>query len=81
MRRGGTFLPSRPHEYEFTSQIYFDDTLTNEIFKQAPYVAQGRRTRNHHDGIFKEGGKELILPLTKLTEGYTGTFDIGLQLT
>lgn len=73
--------PSSMFGYEFTSQIYFDDALTDEVFTQPPY-SKGRRTTNHQDGIFENGGEELMLPLTKQPEGgYAGTFDIGLQLT
>jgi len=71
--------PESMFGYEFTSQIYFDDALTDEVFTQPPYN-KGRRTTNRQDGIFEDGGNELMLPLTKQEEGYTGTFDIGLQL-
>jgi len=66
---------------EFTSQIYFDDALTDRIHAQAPYTAKGvGRIRNQDDGIFLDGGEELILPLTRRPPGYAGTFDIGLLL-
>src|ERR687885_2426295 len=68
--------------YEFTSQLYFDDSLTDQIHAQPPYAAKGQRTqRNDQDGIFQGGGQQLILQLTKDAVGYVGTFDIGLQLT
>jgi protocatechuate 3,4-dioxygenase beta subunit len=66
---------------EFTSQIYFDDALTDRIHAQAPYTAKGfGRIRNQEDGIFLDGGEELVLPLTRRPQGYAGTFDIGLLL-
>lgn len=66
--------------YEFTSQLYFEDSLTDQIHRQPPYVAQGQRTlRNDQDGIFRRDGEQLMLQLTKAAEGYAGTFDIGLQ--
>jgi protocatechuate 3,4-dioxygenase beta subunit len=68
--------------YEFTSQLYFDDALTDQIHAQAPYAAKGQRTqRNAQDGIFQGGGQQLMLQLTKDAVGYVGTFDIGLQMT
>ncbi|MEW6492441.1 MAG: intradiol ring-cleavage dioxygenase [Cyanobacteriota bacterium] len=68
--------------YEFTSQLYFDDSLTDQIHAQAPYSAKGQRTqRNDRDGIFRDGGEQLMLQLTKDAQGYVGIFDIGLQLT
>lgn len=67
---------------EFTSQLYFDDSITDEIHAQAPYLSRGQRKgRNDRDGIFRRGGKELMLNLTKDGQGYLGTFDIGLQMT
>ena len=68
--------------YEFTSQLYFDDALTDRVHAQAPYAAKGQRTqRNDRDGIFRGGGEQLMLQLTQEAQGYVGTFDIGLQMT
>jgi len=69
--------------YSFTSQIYFDDALTDRIHAQSPYTAKGiGRTRNREDGIFLDGGEELMLQVTSISgrrpPGYAGTFDIGL---
>ena len=73
--------PNAGRGYEFTSQIYFDDALTDRIHAQAPYTAKGAgRIRNQEDGIFLDGGEELILPLARQPQGYAGTFDIGLLL-
>lgn len=68
--------------HEFTSQLYFDDTLTDQVHALAPYSSKGKRSRrNRGDGIFQDGGDQLILQLTKEAQGYTGTFDIGLHIT
>lgn len=68
--------------YEFTSQLYFDDALSDRIYTQAPYSASGQRTiRNSNDGIFQQGGEQLTLAVAQDGEGYTGRFDIGLELT
>ena len=73
--------PTGPRGYAFTSQLYFDDALTDRVHTQAPYASKGPRTdRNADDGIFTRGGEKLILPLTEHGEGYTSTFAIGLQL-
>ncbi|MBI5949153.1 MAG: intradiol ring-cleavage dioxygenase [Chloroflexi bacterium] len=67
--------------YDFTSQWFFDDTLSDEVFKQAPYAAKGNRTtRNSNDGIFRQSGDQLVLKPAKGGDGYTATFPIGLQL-
>lgn len=67
--------------YDFTSQIYFDDPLADAIYAQAPYAGNTqRRVRNGGDGIFRQGGNQLLVSLDKRGVGYGGTFDLGLQL-
>ncbi|HEY9695371.1 MAG TPA: intradiol ring-cleavage dioxygenase [Oculatellaceae cyanobacterium] len=67
--------------YEFTSQLYFDDSLTDQIHAQTPYAAKGQRTiNNDRDGIFQDNGEQLMLQVTKDAQGYMGTFGIGLQM-
>jgi protocatechuate 3,4-dioxygenase beta subunit len=73
--------PNAARGQDFTSQLYFDDTLTDEVFKQAPYSSRrARSTRNNNDGVYRDGGNQLLLDLTKDDEGYVATFDIGLQM-
>ncbi|MBI3621409.1 MAG: intradiol ring-cleavage dioxygenase [Nitrospirae bacterium] len=73
--------PEARRGYEFTSQIYFDDALTDRVLAHAPYLPAGRgRIRNAGDGIFQDGGEKLLLPVTQQGDGYAGTFDIGLLL-
>jgi protocatechuate 3,4-dioxygenase beta subunit len=65
---------------EFTSQLYFDESVNDQAFKQAPYNSKrGRRVMNDADFLFRRGGKELLLASTKDAQGYTAKFDIGLQ--
>ena len=73
--------PSSKAGHEFTSQLYFDDSLTDHVYTLLPYSSRGRRMmRNEEDFIFRTGGKQLMLVLDKNGRGYTSTFDIGLQL-
>lgn len=67
--------------YEFTSQLYFDDAVSDRIYTQPPYASIGERTQtNEQDGIFQRGGDKLMLSLTENPQGgYAATFDIGLQ--
>jgi protocatechuate 3,4-dioxygenase beta subunit len=66
--------------YEFTSQLYFDDSITDMVHSQAPYSTKGaRNTRNSRDGIFSNGGSQLMLDLTRDSQGYIGTFDVALE--
>lgn len=65
---------------EFTSQLFFDDTLSTQIFAQAPYSQKGSQgmTRNSSDGIFQQSAGKLLLNVTKSGDVYSATFDIGL---
>ncbi|WP_297086720.1 intradiol ring-cleavage dioxygenase [Thermoleptolyngbya sp. C42_A2020_037] len=70
-----------PIRYEFTSQLYFDDALTDRIYRQMPYTARGQRAqRNHQDAIFQFGGAQLLLPVAQTDRGYFGRFGIGLEM-
>ena len=67
--------------YEFTSQIYFEDPLISQIYKLPPYSSKGAGyMQNEIDRFYKNGGEQLKLPLTKNQNGYQGIFDIGLQI-
>jgi protocatechuate 3,4-dioxygenase beta subunit len=73
--------PESRRGYEFTSQLYFEEALTDQIHAQPPYAAKGHRTsRNKEDRIFQDGGEELMLQVTQKPEGHVGIFDIGLQM-
>lgn len=68
--------------YEFTSQLFFDDALSDRVFTQEPYVTgEAREILNVNDMIFSDGGDQLLLALTESGEGYAATFDLGLDLT
>ncbi len=75
--------PNANRVYDFTSQLFFDETLSDKVFTQAPYNAKGRRdTTNASDGIYRQGGgQQLLLKVEPADQGYTSTFDIGLDLT
>ncbi|CAA9559487.1 MAG: Putative dioxygenase [uncultured Truepera sp.] len=56
--------------YEFTSQLYFDDALSDRVFKQEPYVTgEAREILNANDMIFSDGGDQLLLALTESGAG------------
>ena len=70
-------------DYQFTSQFFFDDSLTDQVHALEPYASKGQRdTRNSTDNIFNGGGEQLLLDLQGDTiGGFTGTMNIGLDLT
>jgi protocatechuate 3,4-dioxygenase beta subunit len=66
--------------HEFTSQLFFDDALSRQVYAHAPYAAKGLPSMtNADDGIFQGGGDQLLLDVQPADTGYRTTFDIGLQ--
>ena len=66
--------------YEFTSQFYFDERLTDRVHSRAPYATHtGQRMRNESDGLFSNGGTQLTLPVTERGEGYAANFAVGMR--
>jgi len=60
-----------------TTQLYFDDAVSDKVFAEDPYAAQGEREqRNDSDGIFDDS---LLLTLERSGEGYLGlmNFDVA----
>ena len=63
----------------FTSQLFFDDTLSRRVFTQEPYATKGSTpdTLNSTDNIYQD---LLLLTTNKTDQGYAATFDIGLNI-
>ena len=69
--------------YEFVSQFFFDEALTDQVYSQEPYASKGQRnTLNASDNIYNNGGDQLLLGVTgDNANGYTAAINIGLDLT
>jgi protocatechuate 3,4-dioxygenase beta subunit len=67
--------------YEFTSQIFFDEAITNAVMTQQPYSSRGTpNTRNANDNIYGSDGSRLTATVTSDgSGGYVATFDVGLS--
>ncbi len=64
---------------QMTSQLYFDDALTDQVYTQVPYAGRGTRdTPNSRDGIFANGGDQLLLSLIRDGDGYAAAFNVGM---
>jgi protocatechuate 3,4-dioxygenase beta subunit len=64
--------------YEFTSQLFFDEALTDQVHAQSPYASKGQRdTLNSTDNIYDD---RLLLAAAQTDQGYATTFDLGLQM-
>lgn len=64
----------------FTTQFFFDDTFTDQVYTASPYNTRGARTtRNSQDDIYASGGSQMMLAPTGSNDaGYAATFSIGL---
>ena len=72
---------SNTRSQEFTSQLYFDDALSDRVFSSAPYISHGKRDmRNADDFLFRSGGKQLMLDVQPDGPGFVATFDVGVQV-
>jgi protocatechuate 3,4-dioxygenase beta subunit len=73
--------PAGPSGLEFTSQLFFDEALTDQVHAQSPYSQKGRRdTLITTDGIFRSGGTSLLVPLSAAGSGYAGTMYVGVRV-
>ena len=73
--------PQTKQSFELTTQMYFDDALSDRVFADPPYAEKGSRAgRNQDDRIFRRGGEQLLLSPMPAAEGFSATFSLGLQL-
>jgi protocatechuate 3,4-dioxygenase beta subunit len=73
--------PTGSRGLELTSQVFFDEALTDAVHAQAPYSSKGRRdTLVTSDGIYRSGGPVLLAPLSPAGGGYAGTFHVGVRV-
>ena len=62
--------PTSEVGHEFTSQLFFDESITTQVHAQAPYAQKGGRdTTNDRDGIYSRGGSDLMLQLSRDGDG------------
>jgi protocatechuate 3,4-dioxygenase beta subunit len=71
--------------YEFTSQFFFDESLTSTVHATSPYNTRGTRdTRNTTDGIYNglttAQKSALTLSTTKTASGYSGIIDLTVNV-
>ncbi|HEY8761466.1 MAG TPA: intradiol ring-cleavage dioxygenase [Candidatus Dormibacteraeota bacterium] len=70
--------------FEFASQVFFDDTFTDEVYRQAPYSSHPNRdTRNATDMVYSSNnnsGSMLLVAVAPRGAGYAASFAIGLKL-
>ena len=68
-------------DYEFTSQLFFNEDTTDVVHAEQPYVSQGKRdVLNDADGIFRQSGGQTLIEVSESGGKYAGAFDLGVQL-
>lgn len=68
---------------EFTSQMFFDDAVSDAVYTLEPYTGKSgkRNVLNSGDGIYKNGGNQMLLSLKgDAKTGYSAAFDVGLNI-
>ena len=63
-----------------TGQLYFDDALSEAVYRASPYASRGEpTTTNSNDGVYSQGGDESKLAMTKKGDGYVGRLALGVR--
>jgi protocatechuate 3,4-dioxygenase beta subunit len=73
--------PDAEAGFEFTSQLFFDDALSQQVYASGVYASKGTPDRsNANDSIFNESGGATLLAVTQDGDTYRTTFPIAVQL-
>ena len=67
----------------FTSQLHFDDSVSDTVLSQAPYNTRGTRdTRNSNDMVYTGSAtaSRTLLTLTRTDSGYDASINVGVNL-
>lgn len=63
-----------------TGQFFFPDSLTNQVYKAAPYSARGAPdVTDAADSIYRNGGSKSLLSLKRSGSGYVGSIVMGVH--
>jgi len=66
--------------HDFTSQVFFDDAFSDQVYGRPPYTARGqRRVLNVRDEIYRQAGGQLTLAVTPDPPGYRASFDLAIE--
>jgi protocatechuate 3,4-dioxygenase beta subunit len=63
-----------------TGQLFFRDSVTDAVYKRAPYKSRGERSmRTADDSIYGSGGSRSLLAMTTVGKGYAGAISMGVR--
>jgi protocatechuate 3,4-dioxygenase beta subunit len=72
--------PDSDAGYELTSQLFFPDDVSRQVFASAPYDGD-QDTTNDEDGMYAQSDGTTLLAIEPSEDGYAATFSIALTLT
>jgi protocatechuate 3,4-dioxygenase beta subunit len=68
--------------FEFTSQLFFDDALNDQVFSRGAYSSKGQPdTPNASDSIYGQSQGMTLLKVSPDGAGYKATFEIAIKTT
>jgi len=64
-----------------TGQLYFPDTVTDAVYRRAPYSTRPRRdVRNATDSVYRNGGSKSVVKVKRNSAGvYVATITMGVK--
>jgi protocatechuate 3,4-dioxygenase beta subunit len=63
-----------------TGQLFFADSVTDAVYRRAPYAKRpNRTTRNADDAIFVNGGRNSMVKVRRQGSGYVGSLTMGVH--
>ncbi len=67
--------------HDFTSQLFFDDALSDQVFAQPPYAGRDRAAPAQRSATASSAavGGQLTLAVAPAAPGYAATFDLALE--
>jgi protocatechuate 3,4-dioxygenase beta subunit len=73
--------PDADGGFEATSQLFFDDAFSAEVFATGVYASKGTQdVPNDADGIFAQSGGTTLLDVRRDGDTYRTTFSIAVQI-
>lgn len=71
--------PAEAAGFEFTSQLFFDDDLSRQVFATGIYASKGAQdVPNDRDGIYRQSQGQTLLAVRPDGDGYAATFEIAV---
>ena len=74
--------PKETAGFEFTSQLFFDDAFSDQVYSSGAYASKGPHdVKNADDGIYQQSQGMTLLTVAQDGAGYAATFEVAVQTT